>query len=132
VVPRWLAAFAAGEQPIIYGDGSASRDFCPVAGVVDANLLAACAPEAASGRVYNVALGSRTTLTELFELLREAMAQRGAPCKDTEAHFMPPREGDIPHSHADISRAASELGYAPRVDLQDGLERAAAWVQQNG
>ena len=81
VVPRWLAALAEGTRPVIYGDGETSRDFCPVANVVQMNLLGAFADPDAVGRVYNVALGRRTTLTELFEILRDAMAALGAPLR---------------------------------------------------
>src|SRR5690606_27823159 len=117
VVPRWVAEFAAGKRPKIFGDGETSRDFCPVANVVQANLLAAFAPDSALGRVFNVALGQRTTLNELFTILRDSMAERGAPCADLEPDYEDFRAGDIRHSHADISAIVDALGYAPRVGV---------------
>ncbi len=124
VVPRWISAFAEGRRPVIYGDGSTSRDFCPVANVVQANVLAALADEPAIGRVLNVALGGRTTLLELFALLRDAMAARGAPCAGLEPLHEEFRKGDVRHSLADVRMAAECLGYAPMVDLAAGLAAA--------
>jgi UDP-N-acetylglucosamine 4-epimerase len=124
VVPRWLAALARGQRPVIYGDGKTSRDFCPVANVVQVNLLAASSPAAAGGKVYNVALGKQTTLNQLFEILRKGMAARGAPCQGVQAEYQDFRPGDIRHSLADTSAARKDLGYAPTVDLPEGLTRA--------
>ena len=121
VVPRWIAALAQGEAPIIFGDGETSRDFCPVDNVVQANLLAATAPDEALGRAFNVALGGRTTLNRLFELLRAGMARRGAPCAELAARYEDFRPGDIRHSHADISAARLALGYEPQVPLAQAL-----------
>jgi UDP-N-acetylglucosamine 4-epimerase len=124
VVPKWLAQLAEGEAPAINGDGETSRDFCPVANVVQANLLAAFAPEAAWGRAFNVALGGRTTLAALYALLRDGMAERGAPCEGLDPVYRDFRRGDIRHSLADTSAAAAILGYVPAVSLADGLDRA--------
>jgi UDP-N-acetylglucosamine 4-epimerase len=123
VVPRWLAALTAGQAPVIYGDGLTSRDFCPVANVVRANLLAATADRTAWGRAVNVGLGGRTTLVELYGLLRDGMAARGAPCAGLEATFEGFRKGDVRHSLADVSRARELLGWSPAVTLQAGLDR---------
>ena len=102
-------------QPIsIFGDGQQSRDFVNVADVVQANLLAAHAP-AASGHVYNVARGDRTTLLELATTLGRVVGTAVAPT------LAPERAGDIRHSQATIERARRELGYEPRVDLETGL-----------
>ncbi len=122
VVPKWLAQLQSGEQPAIFGDGETSRDFCPVANVVQANLLSADSSHEAGGRAFNVALGGRTTLNELFTLLRDGMASRGAPCAGIEPRYADFREGDIAHSHADISAAVEGLGYAPAVSLDHGLD----------
>ena len=124
VVPRWIATLAQGEAPIIFGDGETSRDFCPVDNVVQANLLAAFAPEAAHGRAFNVALGGRTTLNELFVILREGMAARGIDCAETQARYEDFRAGDIRHSHADISAAREALGYRPTVSVAEALGAA--------
>lgn len=126
VVPRWVAAMRAGERPVVYGDGETSRDFCPVANAVQANLLAAISGGATNGKAYNVALGGRTTLNELFFALRDALAADGVDCGDMEADYEDFRPGDIRHSLADISSAAADLGYTPYVNLADGLLEAVS------
>lgn len=127
VIPRWIASFVAGEQPTIFGDGETSRDFCPVANVVQANLLAAMAPTEAARVAFNVALGGRTTLNELFEGLREALAGLGAPCESIQPIRADFRPGDIRHSHADITLIQDQLGYAPQTSFLEGLEQTARW-----
>lgn len=124
VVPRWLAALAAGRAPVIYGDGLTSRDFCPVGNVVWANLLAATAERPAWGRAFNIGLGGRTTLLDLYRLLRDGMAVRGAPCAGLEPTFEPFRKGDVRHSLADVSLAGELLGWTPSVSLSAGLQEA--------
>lgn len=117
----------AGEQPTIYGDGQQSRDFTYIENVVEANLLAAAAPaEKVSGEVMNVATGSRITLNETFEILRELTGYRGKPA------YAPPRAGDIRDSLADIGRAQKLLGYQPRVDFREGLRRTVEWYRSRG
>jgi UDP-N-acetylglucosamine/UDP-N-acetylgalactosamine 4-epimerase len=121
VVPRWLAELARGQRPLIFGDGETSRDFCPVPNVVQANLLAALGPAELAGRVYNIALGSRTTLNELAAILLEGMARRGFPCADLSPEHREFRAGDVRHSLADIAAAQRDLGYEPDCSLSDGL-----------
>ena len=121
VIPRWVDALARGEQPVIFGDGATTRDFCPVGNVVQANLLAATSTMTAPGRVYNVALGGQTTLEQVFELLRDGMAARGFPCAGVEPVHQDFRAGDIRHSLANTDAARTELGYAPRNTLPSGL-----------
>lgn len=127
VVPRWIAELATGRAPTIFGDGETSRDFCPVANVVQANLLAAVSPPASGEGVFNIALGGRTTLNELFGLLRDGMAALGAPCAGIDARHEDFRPGDIRHSLADIARARTELGYEPDVGLAEALRETMAW-----
>ncbi|HED65015.1 MAG TPA: NAD-dependent epimerase/dehydratase family protein [Planctomycetes bacterium] len=131
VIPRWIAAFQRGESPTIFGDGETSRDFCPVANVVQMNVLAALGPlpecisdrvDPASGRSFNVALGTRTSLNELFFLLRDGLAARGIPCGDFEPEYADFRPGDVRHSLADLSDARAILGYEPEVDFAAGIE----------
>ncbi|MBI4615999.1 MAG: SDR family oxidoreductase [Planctomycetes bacterium] len=119
-VPKFLARMCAGRPPVIYGDGEQSRDFTYVENVVEANLLAARAPQLA-GQVVNIACGRRTTLNELVGWLGELLGRRFAP------EYAPPRPGDIRHSHADIRRAAELLGYRPTVDVREGLARTVEW-----
>jgi UDP-glucose 4-epimerase len=112
-----------GGRPItFFGDGSQCRDFVYVANVVDANILAATRP-GVSGRAYNVACGKRTTLVELASLVERA-AER-----TVERSFDAPRAGDIKDSVADIARARADLGYAPAVDVEDGLKRLVQYVR---
>ncbi len=114
----------AGEQPTIYGDGEQSRDFTYIDNVVNANLLAAAAPaEKVSGQMMNLATGSRYTLHETFEILRELTGYRGQPA------YAAPRAGDIRDSLADIRRAKGLLGYEPKVDFREGLRRTVEWYR---
>ena len=114
----------AGEQPTIYGDGEQSRDFTYIENVVHANLLAAVAPaEKVSGRMMNAATGSRVTLNETFEILKELTGYRGSPA------YAAPRAGDIRDSLADIALARDLLGYQPRVDFREGLKRTVDWYR---
>lgn len=117
VVPRFMDALKNGTRPVIYGDGEQSRDFTFVEDVVRANLLACdCLPEAC-GRAYNIACGRRTTLKELLAVLSDVAGRRVEPVHE------PPRPGDVRHSLASIEAAARGLGYAPAVDLREGLRR---------
>ena len=126
VMPKWVAALLRGETCVVYGDGETSRDFCYVDNVVQANLLAATA-SGANG-VYNVAVGERTTLNELFELLRNGLAALGDPAiADATLETRDFRAGDVRHSLADISRARADLGYAPTHTLRDGLAATLEW-----
>jgi UDP-N-acetylglucosamine/UDP-N-acetylgalactosamine 4-epimerase len=129
VVPRWLSLLARGEAPTIFGDGLTSRDFCPVENVVRANVLAATAPRAAWGRAYNIGLGGRTTLAELYGHLRDGMARAGAPCEGLEVRLADFRPGDVRHSLADTSAAARDLGFVAAVGLAEGLERAVRYAR---
>jgi len=116
VIPKFAAAIRAGEAPCVYGDGEQTRDFVMVDDVVEANLLAADAA-VEPGVVCNVASGTRTCLNALLDLIREHTGAR------VEARYDPPREGDVRHSVASLDRAREILGYAPRVELREGLRR---------
>jgi UDP-N-acetylglucosamine 4-epimerase len=132
VIPKWIAALMKNQPVQIHGDGETSRDFCYVANVVQANLLAATVqkPEAVN-QVYNVAVCARTSLNQLFGLLREGL-QPGYPhlkdCRPVYGNF---RSGDVRHSEADISKAARLLGYQPSHTVQQGLSEALNWYRQN-
>jgi UDP-N-acetylglucosamine 4-epimerase len=128
VIPRWVSALAAGQPCELNGDGSTSRDFCFVANAVQANLRAALAPEAsATGAVYNVAVGEKTSLLELHRLLRERVALRRPAAAGLEPRLGPFRPGDIKDSLADISLARERLGYAPTHRIAQGLDETVAW-----
>jgi UDP-glucose 4-epimerase len=121
VIPNFITALVAGQPPVIFGDGEQSRDFTFVQNVVDANLLAMEAPEIA-GNTYNVACGERVTLNRLVAELCDLMGS------DVEPVYAAPRAGDIRHSLADLSKARAELGYEPRVQLREGLERTIQYL----
>lgn len=128
VIPRWASAMLRGEQVTIHGDGSTTRDFCHVANVVQANLLAATVDRVdAQNQVYNVAVGGRTTLLELYRLLRELAQERRPGLRVPEPVHADFRPGDVRHSQADISKATRLLGYAPMYDLRAGLREAFGW-----
>jgi UDP-N-acetylglucosamine 4-epimerase len=132
VIPKWIAAMLQ-EQPVhINGDGETSRDFCFVANVVQANLLAATTQNpAALNQVYNIAAAHRTTLNELFELLRSRLAPRFPHLKDLRPVYQAARAGDVRHSHADISKARELLGYNPTHDVETGLAEALDWYVEH-
>ncbi|MBR2872698.1 MAG: SDR family oxidoreductase [Lentisphaeria bacterium] len=130
VIPRFVTALLRNESPVIYGDGTNSRDFTFVANVVSANLLAACR-ESREHRVYNVAAGGRTDLNELFAFLKEALVQKGVPCAGVNVEYAPGRAGDIPHSFADISRAERELGYRSLYDIKSGIREMVGYYMEH-
>lgn len=125
VVPRWLAAMTRREPVVIFGDGSTSRDFCYIANVVQANILAATVASGskAVNSVVNIACGATTTLLQLERLLREAVSGVCGYELDQmpQPRFEPFRKGDIPHSLADISFAQNALGYAPTHSVEAGI-----------
>lgn len=128
VIPQWFAAMIAKRGVTINGDGDTSRDFCYIDNVVQANLLAATVESADSlNQVYNIALGERTTLAGLYELMRELLARRLPHVASHSPRFGPFRAGDVRHSQADISKAQALLGYAPTHHLRDGLHEALDW-----
>ena len=128
VVPRWVAAMIRGEPVYINGDGETSRDFCYIANAVQANLLAATtAHPDALNQVYNVAVGDRTTLNDLFRAIRDALAVRFPHLRDLEPVYRDFRPGDVRHSQADVAKARTLLGYAPTHRIADGLKEAMDW-----
>jgi UDP-N-acetylglucosamine 4-epimerase len=128
VIPRWIDALMNGETPVINGDGETSRDFCYISNVVQANILAAlCEDPEAVNKVYNIAYGERTTLNELFVLIKRSLSSRVPEVEGIEPEHGPVRKGDIRHSLADISRAVESLGYAPRHSVKMGMEETMQW-----
>lgn len=128
VVPRWVAAMIRGEPVYINGDGETSRDFCYIANAVQANLLAATVarPEA-TDQVYNVAVGDRTTLNDLFRSIRALLAERFPHLRGLEPVYRDFRPGDVRHSQADVCKARTLLGYVPTHRIGDGLKEAMDW-----
>jgi UDP-N-acetylglucosamine 4-epimerase len=128
VIPRWIANLLYGEPCVVFGDGSASRDFCFVDNVVQANLLAAGIPSSALvPDVFNVACGERIRILDLFGAIRTGVAAYRPGTDSAVPRFEPPRPGDIPHSLASVERARTTLGYEPTCDLRQGLSRTISW-----
>jgi UDP-N-acetylglucosamine/UDP-N-acetylgalactosamine 4-epimerase len=128
VIPRWVAAMLRGEPCIINGDGETSRDFCYVNNVVQANLRCGLSDNPdASGQVYNVAVGDRTTLNQLHQAIGLALQQERAELVIAPPKYVDFRAGDVRHSLADVSKAARLLGYQATHDVQAGLKEAVAW-----
>ena len=128
VIPRWIAALLQGRPVQIFGDGETSRDFCYVANAIQANVLAATTREdAALGETFNVAVGERATLNELFALLRERLARHSPDIGNALPEYGDFRPGDVRHSLADVSKAARLLGYRPTHTLRAGLDEAMDW-----
>lgn len=132
VVPKWAARMIRNESVWINGDGETSRDFCYIANVVQANLLAAAVDkEEAINQIYNVAVGERTTLNELFEAIRAALEPQFPHLKDVKPQYREFRAGDVCHSQADITKASSLLGYGPSHRVTEGLMEAVEWYAHN-
>jgi UDP-N-acetylglucosamine/UDP-N-acetylgalactosamine 4-epimerase len=126
VIPLFMQAVLGGNAPTINGDGETTRDFTFVENVVQINLLAALTenPEAIN-QVYNVAVGDRTSLNQMYHILREAVDS------DLQPIYGPFRQGDIRDSLADISKAQNLLGYNPQIRIKQGLEITLSWFREN-
>ena len=124
-IPLFITAILDDRSPVVYGDGEQSRDFTYVENVVQANLLAAEAPQA-SGGVFNVGCGTAVTVNRIIEMINELCG------KNVSSDFQPPRVGDVKHSRADISAAGECLGYEPVVPFEEGLRRTIEFFRQSG
>jgi len=128
VIPKWIASMIKGEPIYINGDGETSRDFCYIANVVQANLLAASTPNTqAINQVYNIAVGGRTTLNELYAQLKQKLINSYPYLKDSQAIYREFRAGDVLHSLASIDKARGMLGYEPAHSLGQGVDLAMPW-----
>lgn len=131
VIPKWVAAMINNEPVWINGDGKTSRDFCFIDNAVQVNLLAATVDnEAATNQVYNVAVGGRTTLNDLFEGLRIALEPDFPFLHGYKPNYRGFRAGDVRHSLADINKACTLLNYEPRYRIDEGIHLAVAWYKQ--
>ncbi len=132
VIPRWIAALIKGEQVYINGTGETSRDFCFVKNVVQMNILAATAgePEAVN-QVYNTALNARTSLNELYAMLRERLLPHYPHLAGARPIHRDFRQGDVLHSQADIGKGRRLLGYDPTHTINQGLDAALQWYISN-
>lgn len=127
VIPKWTAAMIQNDDVYINGDGDTSRDFCFIDNAVQANLLAATTQNAeAKNQVYNVAVGDRTTLNDLFNAIQSALTENGVNYAK-QAVYRDFRPGDVRHSQADVSKAETLLGYAPEFRIMEGIAKAMPW-----
>ena len=128
VVPKWVASMIKNEPVYVNGDGETSRDFCYIDNVIQANLLAATSQNpAAVNQVYNIAVGERTSLNQLFEAIRVNLLPHYPHLADAKPVYRDFRAGDVRHSLADIGKARSLLGYEPTHDIGEGLAEAMEW-----
>jgi UDP-N-acetylglucosamine 4-epimerase len=131
VMPKWIAAITRGEKVFINGDGETSRDFCFIENTIQMNILAATAPDEAKDNVYNVAVGDRTTLNDLYKAIQAALEKCGVKAQK-EPIYRDFRAGDVRHSQADISKAKALLGYSPSFKIIAGIAKAMPWYCGNG
>ncbi len=128
VIPKWTAAMINDEELFINGDGETSRDFCFIENTVQMNILAATAQDEAKDNVYNVAVGDRTTLNDLFQSIKKALIESGVNIT-IEPAYRGFRLGDVRHSQADISKAKKSLGYEPEFRISQGIAKAMPWYK---
>lgn len=130
VIPKWTAAMIKGEEVFVNGDGETSRDFCFIENAIQANILAATANEEAKNNVFNVAVGDRTTLNDLFKSIKNSLSDHGV-----NYALMPQyrefRSGDVRHSQADITKINTLLGYAPAFRINEAVKVAMLWYVKN-
>ena len=131
VIPKWTSSMIAGEDVFINGDGETSRDFCFIQNVVQANILAATTQsDEAKNQVYNVAVGDRTTLNELYRTIQVALAENGVQF-ERDPVYRDFRAGDVRHSQASIAKIEQHLGYAPQYKIAEGIQLAMRWYVNN-
>lgn len=127
VIPKWTAAMIAGDDVFINGDGETSRDFCFIENTVQANILAATTQnEEAKNQVYNVAVGDRTTLNDLFNAIKTALNENGVTYTKAPI-YREFRAGDVRHSQASIEKIKNLLDYEPQFVISRGIESAMPW-----
>ena len=126
VIPLFIKSVLNNEPPLINGDGMHSRDFTYVENAVQANVLALFTNNSTSiNQVYNIAFGAKTSLNDLFEMIKEVGGSDLAP------KYGPERKGDVKHSLADISKAKELLGYQPQFDIREGMKTTFEWYRRH-
>ncbi len=118
VIPRFITRVLNNKSPIIFGDGLQTRDFTYIGDVVSANILAVESNVTGS---YNIAEGKRISINDLANLIMNECR------KDLDIIYKDSRQGDIAHSHADISKAKEKLGFKPMYNLTEGLKETIKW-----
>ena len=129
VIPKWTSAMIQGDDVFINGDGETSRDFCFIENTVQMNILAATAPDEVKDQVYNVAVGGRTTLNDLYAYIKSSLVSCGIEV-NSGLVYRDFRVGDVRHSQADIGKAKQCLGYSPEFTISQGIERAVPWYMK--
>lgn len=125
VIPKFVKQLLKGEQPVINGDGTHSRDFTYIENVIEANLKACLSGSEAAGEAFNIAYGGRVFMTDLYNRIAELLGS------DVKPIYGPDRPGDIKHSNADISKAKRLLGYDPDYSFYDGIKLCVEWYKEN-
>lgn len=126
VIPKWIAAMINCDDVFINGDGETSRDFCYIENVIQMNLLAATASDEVKDEIYNVAVGNRTSLKELYNFIAESLRGYSIDIK-FGPKYRDFREGDVRHSQANIDKAKNKLGYYPEFMISDGINEVMPW-----
>ncbi|MCG9962571.1 MULTISPECIES: NAD-dependent epimerase/dehydratase family protein [Shewanella] len=129
VIPKWTSSMIKGEEVFINGDGETSRDFCYIDNVVQMNILAATATREAKNEVYNVAVGDRTTLNDLYFAIKDSLNANGINVKH-DPIYRDFRTGDVRHSQADVNKAVTKLGYQYTHKILDGISEAMPWYKE--
>ena len=130
VIPKWTAGMIQGEDVFINGDGETSRDFCFIENTLQMNILAATAQDEAKDQIYNVAVGDRTTLNDLYATIKVSLASTGIQVT-SDPVYRGFRAGDVRHSQAEISKAINRLGYSPEFNILQGIQKAMPWYIKN-
>lgn len=131
VIPKWTSSMIKNDTVFINGDGETSRDFCYIENAVQANILAATTQnEEAKNQVYNIAVGDKTTLNELFNAIKSSLGNNGVNYNQ-EPTYRDFRPGDVRHSQANVSKAYELLGYQPKFNIYKGLNEAMSWYVSN-
>ncbi|EMQ71482.1 TPA: NAD-dependent epimerase/dehydratase family protein [Vibrio cholerae] len=126
VIPKWIAAIINNDDIYINGDGETSRDFCYIENVIQMNILSATSNLEVRNRVFNVAIGDRTTLNQLYSILSNTLKDNGITSLKSPI-YRDFRNGDVRHSQADISKAKRYLGYEPKYRIEEGIKEAINW-----
>ncbi|WP_180000009.1 NAD-dependent epimerase/dehydratase family protein [Acinetobacter sp. YH12239] len=129
VIPKWTAAMIAGDDVFINGDGETSRDFCFIDNTVQANILAATAQDEAKNQVYNVAVGDRTTLNDLFNAIKASLNENNVNYSKQPV-YRDFRAGDVRHSQASIEKIKKLMGYEPQFSILQGIAKAMSWYKK--
>jgi UDP-N-acetylglucosamine 4-epimerase len=132
VIPKFVIQLMKHESPTINGDGTYSRDFTYIDNVIQMNVLAiTTANDEALNQVYNTAVGDRTTIKDMAELLKKYLSVYDSKIADVDIKHGPNRKGDVPHSLASIEKAEKLMGYKPTHEFEEGLKEAVKWYWEN-